>query len=333
MSLQNDFFRTIDTRQKSPKTGRKYWCHIEKFLDFHWNREGDYIDPRDMGREHIEAFVSHLARENYSRSSQNGAFYALRFLFIDVLGLPFTGINAERSSRSPNVRLPISRESVRRLLEAVTGCDRLVIELLYGSGLRLGEVAALRVHDIGDDRIAIHCGKGGKNRFALLPESCRPLIAEQMRHVERIWRRDTRAGVVNAHLPDRLDVKYPGSEKQLGWAFLFPARGLSKHPRTKRLGRWHMHESTIQNMVARVADDTGIGNVTPHRLRHSFASHLLADGESIVTISRLLGHSSLKTTYAYLHVEFEESRHVRSPLAEVLASGGRPMKPRIVRVG
>jgi len=100
------------------------------------------------------------------------------------------------------------------------------------------------------------------------------------------------------------------------WQFMFPARGTAVDPRTKIKRRHHVHESALQRAVKRVAKQAGINKrVTPHTLRHSFATHLLMDGSDIRTVQELLGHKDVSTTMIYTHVLRQKGiRPVQSPL-------------------
>lgn len=306
----------IETLQLSPKTFDKYWSQIRKFLIWHRDRAGRWIEPEDMGSREVEAYLTHLAvNEKVAADTQNGAFYAIVFLYKKVLGIDLEGIDACRAKRTKPLPRVLSVEVVRKLLGAMHGRKKLVACLLYGCALRIGECLRIRLKDVQLDRlqIHIHCSKGKKDRIVPIPPTLVEPIQWQIDHVRRVYAWDQENGGASITLPHAYGRKGNWSSS-LAWYFLFCA---AERCNGKQV-RHHMHETVIQREVKAAASRAGIVNrVTPHMLRHSCATHMLDSNHDLRTIQDLLGHDSVETTQRYTHVRLLQTERVRSPLEDL----------------
>jgi integron integrase len=300
-------------RHFSPRTAEAYLSWIRRFVRFHRGKH-----PRAMSEREVTAFLSHLATaRRVSSSTQNQALSALLFLFGDVLDKPCGSLDhLVRAKKPAGVPTVMSREEVRRVLEAMSGVPRLICHLLYGSGLRLMEACTLRVKDVDFDRgeIVVRHGKGGRDRLTMLPGSVRAAMGAQLRAVQLLHRREVAAGRGYVALPDAFAVKTPSAPRALRWQWFFPATRIYRDRATGRWMRHHLHESAVQRAVIVATRATELTKrVSCHTFRHSFATHLLEAGYDIRTVQELLGHRDLKTTMIYTHVLNRGGRGVHSP--------------------
>jgi integron integrase len=188
---------------------------------------------------------------------------------------------------------------------------------MYGGGLRVMETMRLRVKDVDFDnhQIVVRDGKGENDRFTILPDSLIEPLQLHLQYVKIVHQKDLADGFGSVYLPYALDRKYSSASKDWIWQYLFPAPDLSKDKRTGLTRRHHLHETVIQKAIREAARRAKIDkHVTPHTLRHSFATHLLQNGYDIRTVQELLGHKDVKTTMIYTHVLQRGGLAVKSPL-------------------
>ena len=307
----------IRVKHYSLRTEKAYVDWVRRYVVFHERRH-----PREMGAAQVEAFLSYLAvRRHVSASTQNQAKAALLFLYKEVFDTALPWLEEIVQARVAR-RLPVvltSRE-VKSLLDQLNGTMWLVASLLYGTGMRLLEGLRLRVKDVEFERreIVVREGKGNKDRVTVLPENLMLPLRDQIARAKRLHDADLAGAFGDVEMPYALDIKYPQAGRQWGWQYVFPGLSRSADPRSGVIRRHHLYEQTIQRAVKGAAERAGIAKpVSPHVLRHSFATHLLQSGHDIRTVQELLGHASVETTMIYTHVLNKGGRGVKSPLDDL----------------
>ncbi|MBI3528806.1 MAG: integron integrase [Betaproteobacteria bacterium] len=304
----------IRLKHYSIRTESAYVDWVRRFVVFHHRRH-----PRELGPEHVEAFLSHLAvQRNVAASTQNQAKSALLFLYKEVLGseLPWLD-NVENAKRPQRLPVVLSRTEVDAVLGRMHGTNGLIARLLYGSGLRIMEAVRLRVKDLDLEscEILVRDGKGAKDRVTMLPSSLVDPLRAHLVLVRELHAQDLAAGLPGVYLPYALDRKYPNAPREWAWQYVFPSDRLSTDPRSGLRRRHHVDEQNVQRAMRQALRDAGVAKpATPHTLRYSFATHLLQSGYDIRTVQELLGHSDVSTTMIYTHVLNRGGRGVVSPL-------------------
>ena len=220
---------------------------------------------------------------------------------------------AKRAKRLPVV---LTCDEVATVLDQLHGVEHLIATLLYGAGLRVSEGLALHVQDLdfGMRQIVVRDGKGEMDRVTMLPGVAEEPLADHLASVRQFHERDLARGLGRVVLPDAVGVRYPNAAISWSWQFVFPARRVCRDRRLGPPTRFHLHESVVQKVVAQATRSAEIPKrVSPHVLRHSFATHLLADGYDIRTMQQFLGHRNVRTTMIYTHVLNMGGLGVRSP--------------------
>jgi integrase/recombinase XerD len=251
-------------------------------------------NPSTLGEDQIRAFLLHLMEEQHVAASTLATYVAaLRFLYGVTLEQPQLAVRIPYPKVSHPLPDILSSEEVMALLDALGSVKyRAVVTTMYAAGLRIGEACALKPQDIDSQRMLIHVRqpKWGRDRFVMLSDKLLELL-------RLYWKLERPPGI-----------------------YLFT--GLTK--------RGHVGPEAVRQALAQATRRVGLyKRVTPHVLRHSFATHLLERGADLRTIQVLLGHRSVRTTARYTHVSQRHIRATPSPLDSAPPRGPdqRPSAP------
>jgi len=233
---------------------------------------------REVGAADVRAYLEHLVNTGKSASTLNTAYSALRFYFSTILKRRFF-VSIPRAKKKKVLPTILSVAEVRSMIAGTKNPKhRCMIELLYGAGLRVSELVCLKMSEIDTDRGVIVVKDGKRGKDRMTLLPKKLLVVLKKQKEIKLWS-----------------------------SYLFTGRG------KKRLTA-----ATVQKVVKQAARRAGIAKrVSPHTLRHSFATHLLESGTDIRYIQSLLGHASLKTTQIYTHVAQNHIEQLTSPLDSV----------------
>jgi site-specific recombinase XerD len=288
--LRQRLIEDMNMRRFSPETKRNYVRDVARFAAW-LGRPPDKATAEDLRRFQVEEREAGM-----SSPTMNSIVAALRFFFTYTIDRPDLARRLHRVKHFRKLPVVLSPDEVARLLQA-TSClkHQAALSVAYGAGLRVAEVAMLKVRDIDSERMLLRVerGKGGRYRNAMLSDDLLALLREW-------WKVGHRQGLVHRQ----------------GW--LFPGQHYLKPISTRQLYR----------VVVEAAQAAGITKrVSPHTLRHSFATHLLEDGVDIRIIQTLLGHAKLENTAFYTKVATRTVRAVVSPLDKLEMIAPQPAVP------
>ena len=260
-------------------TARRFKEKVQKDYVRHVRNFAAFLrrSPDTATSEDVRSFQLHLAKQQIGAATINSAIAALRFFFNVTLERPDLVRHLKTVHEPRKAPVVLNQEEMVRLLEAAPGLKyKAAFSVAYGAGLRVSEVVALKVSDIDSERMTLRVeqGKGQRDRYVML--------SPQLLEVLREWQRAAQP-----------------------WAWLFPGQNPVNPMAARQLGR----------AVHAAAREAGIAKrVSPHTLRHSFATHLLEQNVDIRVIQVLLGHAKLETTALYTRVAVNTIRDVTSPL-------------------
>lgn len=310
-----DLSDEIKTRHYSRKTLKAYGDWIRKFQGYLRNKLPEQLSDSD-----VKAYLTYLAVDcNVAASTQNQAFNALLFLYRHILKKDFGNHkDIPRAKQSKYIPVVLSRREIDAVLKHLSSPYDLIVQLLYGCGLRLFECIKLRVQDFNfeEGMLSIQDGKGKKSRTVPIPRTITPELLAQLDAVRKLHEADLKAGYSGAFLDDSLEKKYPRAAQDFIWQWFFPQQSLTPVPEKKELRRYHLHANHVQEALREaVARARLTKRVTAHTFRHSFATHLLQANYDIRTIQTLLGHSDVRTTMIYMHcIPSKTVKEAKSPL-------------------
>lgn len=322
MKLLERLAAVCRTMNFAKSTEECYCAWIERYLRFHRARAGRWVHPEELREPAAEAFLTDLAvKRQLAASSQSQALCALVFFYREVLGAPLGQLKAVRAKRPERLPTVLSPDEVRQLCGELDQhpTHGLLTRVLYGAGLRVSEGCTLRVQDVDFSRqqIVVRCAKGFKDRVVPLPRTVVARLNEQVERVRGLHAKALAKGPLWgwAPVPISLVHKRPEAGREFGWQFVFPSAVTSEDPATRRRERWHVSAAVISGAVKAAAAKLNFAKrVSPHALRHSFATHLLEAGYDVRTVQELLGHADLSTTMIYMHVLQRGAGGVVSPL-------------------
>ena len=303
--------RLLRSKEYSLRTEQPYIRWVRKLFNHYPNRK-----PADLTNDEVMSFLAEIqSAQKISPSTQNQALSAIQFFFREVVGQPLDGIeHPKRESIFPEI---LSRDEVRETLEKLEGTNRLMAELLYGSGLHVSECLDLRVRDIDFQKkqIVVLDENGRKDHFTMLPDSIRKSLSDHLSQVRELHEKDRSERFGQVPLPFVVEEKDPKASVRWEWQYVFPSPRRTIDSHTGMIHRQPISESVLHRVIRDALLAAGIRkNASSLTLRHSFAVHLLEDGCDLRTLQQLLGHKDIASTMIYTHFVPEKTKKIRSPL-------------------
>lgn len=303
-------------RGYSLRTEKTYLHWIRRYIYFTGKRH-----PNECGSTEVVSFLSHLVNKNHvSVNTQKVALNALVFLYKHVLKRELGDLGFTPATKQRQIPQVMTQAEVVTVLSNLNGRDKLIFQLLYGSGLRISECLQLRVKDVDVDNLSLTVvdGKARKDRNTILAASLIDSLKVQTTKALDIHKYDVSQGVGPA-IPVSLERKYPNIKLSPAWAFVFPSARWCAHPISGSTCRYHIH-ATIPSRALRKAvhkSKLTTKRITSRTFRHSFATHLLQHGTDIRTVQELLGHNDVRTTQIYTHVIGRHYAGTTSPIDSI----------------
>lgn len=262
--------KEANRRRLSPRTIETYCFCVNKFLKYACK------EPKKITKADVKSFLDYLSERGKSGSTMNVYQNSIRFMTEEVLFKSWN-LNIKYSKRPKTLPTVLTKEETKRLFDSITNeKHKLIVMLMYSSGLRINELVNLKVKDLCFESMQgfVRKGKGGKDRVFVIAQKIKNELIALIKN-------------------ESLDYG----------DYLFKTR----------LG--HISKRTVYEIVKTAAKNAGImKNVHPHTLRHSFATHLVENDCDILLVQALMGHTRLETTNVYVHVANPKMLSVKSPL-------------------
>lgn len=271
--INSKVVRECRRRRYSEKTIKTYLFWINDFLKW-CGKEPRYISKKD-----VRLYLEKLSEENKSGNTMNVAHMSLRFLFENVLEKRMW-IDIKYSKVPEKIQRFLTREEAMKLLNAIPNWKhRLMIEFIYGSGLRVSELINVKVRNLNleEDYGFVRNGKGGKDRLIVIPF----VVKEKIRNLIEIENLDNESFVFSSNRGSKYNLR------------------------------------TIQQIVKKASKKAKLNNwkeIHPHTLRHSFATQLISNGNTLSEVQSVLGHKSPETSMIYVHSSPKKLINIKSPL-------------------
>ena len=305
--------RELRLRGYSMRTEKTYLHWIKQFIYFNNKKH-----PKDMGAIEVKAYLSWLANERHvAINTQKVALNSIVFMYHKILNLSLGDLGFTLATKQRHIPVVLEVNEVRAIINELAGRNRVIVELMYGSGLRVSEVLRLRVQDVNLTRYAltIRNSKGNKDRQTILSSRLHEPLTKLITQAIKLQYEDNQIGL-GCSLPFAMAAQDSNAYKSPAWAFLFPSIGYCNHPVTGVKCRHHLHQTVIRKALKVAVKKARLFNkrVSCHTFRHSFATHMLMSGSDIRTVQELLGHNDVKVTQIYTHVLGKHYAGANSPL-------------------
>ncbi len=262
-------------------TKESYMRRIKAFVAYMKDKQKSI---EELTEQDIQQYILYLKKEKgLTAGTINNYISAIKFFYTYVLEKVWNPQRIPRMKRIAHFPVIPPREDILAILDSTTNLKhKAMLILIYGSGLRVSEVASLRICDICSKtmRVRVEKAKHDTNRYTILSETALVVLRQYFRATFA-----------------------PGSYKPETW--LFPGQNSGEHT----------HAKTIKNTLIKIRDKLQLNHhISANTLRHCFATHCLENGVELVFIQQMLGHKNIKTTAGYLHMTSKSMMGIKSPL-------------------